>query len=205
MRVTTTVLAALASFALLAPLAPAAQAAAPAEDTDPMTTITFRVSNCEGCTLQGTTVTSTEGPAYDGPKAKVTKGVATMVVPTAQTRGMTFWLDPVKDAGIDARPLIAFQYDKEKAGTPTTVVTGRNAKRARPCWAGTTESTASLSVRVRYTKPIRSAFDDSRTRAPIAWVTPSQDALLPSLQVAFSKFPKLNGVLAAQDYIVCKV
>ncbi len=195
---------AVAGLALLLPAAPVALAAAPAEDPAPTTTITFRVSNCEGCTLQGTTVTSTTGPAYDGPKAKIKNGAASMVVPTAQTRGMTFWLDPVKDAGLDARPLVAFQYDRAAAGTPVVATKARNAKYARPCWSGTTEATARLSIRVRWTKPFEGALDgQGMSRAPIAWVTPSQAALKPAQKVAFPRNPNLNGVLAAQDYIVC--
>ncbi len=171
-----------------------------------MTTITFRVSNCEGCTIQGQRATEyAASDVYDGPAAKVTKGVATMSVPTAKTAGMIFLLTPpAAMGGFDAQPMIAFQYDREAVGLPVTAVKARNAKRARPCWAGTNEAAALLRVRVRWT-PLVGTTEGTRGRVPIAWVTPSQAAPLPSMSVHFRQWPKGNGVLATQDYVVCKV
>jgi len=194
-----------AGGALALTMAPATTALPVAEDTTPMTTITMRVALCEGCTIQGLNAKDYQGNEYVGPEAKVTNGVATMTVPTAETVGMIFQISPVKDPGLDAQPLIAMAYDNAAAGTATTVAKAKNARFARPCWAGTTESAYTMSVRVRWTKKFKDVFNNKvMTRAPIAWAAPSQPSLAPGLQVHFKRYPKTNGVLAVQDYVVCK-
>jgi len=194
-----------ASGGLALTLAPATMALPVAEDATQMTTITMRVTLCEGCTIQGVNAKDYQGNEYTGPTATVTNGVATMVVPTAETVGMIFRISPVKDPGLNAQPLIAMSYDNAPANTTTTVVKAKKARFARPCWAGTNESAYTMSVRVRWTKRFTNAFENNvMTRAPIAWAAPSQPSLPPGLQVHFKKYPKTNGVLAVQDYIICK-
>jgi hypothetical protein len=166
------------------------------------TTVTFRVSGCEGCVIQGITTRSGATDSYNGPRAKVRNGVATMTVPTAQTAGMTFSLDAAWKVEINAQPFIAFQYKGAAPGGAVTKAAGQSARRASPCWSGTTDGTATLRVKVR--KVLQPAFapGDSgsprKTPVPMAWVVPTQDAPPPF-------WPVYDGVLAAQDVALCAV
>ena len=49
------------------------------------TTITMTVTGCEGCVITPSRTPADVDQAYNGPKATVTNGVATFVVPTEQT------------------------------------------------------------------------------------------------------------------------
>lgn len=196
-------LAAVSALALatgLAVLPPATAAPAPAADPAPTTTITFRVTGCEGCVLLGATVSGTDQDPtyYNAPKAKVRGGVATVTVPTAQTRGMVFGIDAPWKVMINAQPTLVFQYQGQEPGTRTTVAAARAAKRASVCWAGTTGATAELRVRVaRVTMP---AFDPDSpphtTQVPLAWVVPTQAALTPF-------YKTYRGVIGLQDGVLC--
>lgn len=187
--------------AVLLPVAIAAVPASAGDATSGTTTITFRITGCDGCTLQGTQIADEYGTPYVGPKVTIRNGSARMVVTTTHTRGMTFWLDAPWRVLIDAQPLIAFEYKGASPGSPITKADVLAAKKASPCWAGTTSSTASLDVSLRTTRV--PAFnpevaDPGTTRAPLAWVNPTQKALPPFL-------PLFDGILAAQDYILCDV
>jgi hypothetical protein len=165
------------------------------------TTITFHVSGCEDCVLQGFTASSYSAPPYNGPKAKVRDGVATMTVPTKQTAGMYFSIDAPEPVLVDAEPLVAFQYKGIAAGTRVTLPQIRKATKASPCWSGTTDSAVDLDVRVRYiTLPAfdPDVADPGTTRAPVAWINPTKKADGPFVEL-------YRGLLAVQDVVVCTV
>lgn len=175
-------------------------AASPASAADPTTTITLRVTGCEGCVFLGATVGGTEQDPtyYNAPKAKVRNGVATVTVPTSQTRGMVFGIDAPWKVMINAQPTLVFQYQGQEPGERTTPAQARASKRASICWAGTTEPTVELRIRVvRVTMP---AFDPDRppstTKVPMAWVVPTQAALTPFLKT-------YRGVIGVQDGVLC--
>jgi hypothetical protein len=171
--------------------------APPAGAADPTTTITFRVTGCEGCVLWGAT-TPESGAVYQAPKARVKGGVATVTVPTAQTRGMTFALDAPWKVLINAQPLLVFQYQGQPAGGRTTRPQAIASKRASACWAGTTAAAVELRVLVHRVR--MPAFDPGgsakTTQVPMAYVVPTQDALTPF-------WPLVKGVLATQDSVAC--
>lgn len=197
MRRRATVLSAGASMALIAGIAVMPSAAA-AETT----TITFRVTGCEGCVLQGATTPAGSDDIYNGPKARVRNGIATMTVPTEQTTGMYFSVDAPWKVQINAQPLLVFQYEGAEPGTRVTKAQGRAAKRASACWAGTTADSASIRVTVR--RVWQAAFDPGgpneggRTQVPMAWVVPTPTALPPFWKT-------IDGVLATQNSVDCAV
>jgi hypothetical protein len=197
MRRRATILSAVAGMALIGGIAVVPPAAA-AETT----TITFRVTGCEGCVLQAATTPSGSDDIYNGPKAKVRNGVATMTVPTEQTAGMYFSVDASWPVQINAQPLLVFQYEGAGQGTRVTKAQGRASKRASACWAGTTAGSATIRVTVR--RVWQEAFDPGgpneggRTQVPMAWVVPTRSALPPFWRT-------FDGVLATQDSVDCAV
>ena len=166
------------------------------------TTITFRVTGCEGCVLQAATTPAGSDDIYNGPKAKVRNGVATMTVPTEQTAGMYFSVNASWKVEINAQPLLVFQYEGAEQGDRVTKAEGRAATRASACWAGTTSDTATIRVTVR--RVWQEAFDPGgpndggRTQVPMAWVVPTRTALPPFWKT-------VDGVLATQDSVPCAV
>lgn len=166
------------------------------------TTITFRVTGCEGCVLQAATTPAGSDDIYNGPKAKVRNGVATMTVPTEQTAGMYFSVDAPWKVEINAQPLLVFQYQGVREGARMTKAQGRAAKRASACWAGTTANAATIRVTVR--RVWQEAFDPGgpndggRTQVPMAWVVPTQAALPPFWKT-------FDGILATQNSVDCAV
>lgn len=194
----------IAAAALVLALGPLAAGMAPANAGDVSagsTTVTFRIPGCDGCKIRGGQVDDPYGTPYDTPTATVRNGVARMVVDTDRTQGMTFFLDVPWQVMINAEPLIAFQYKGIPAGTSVTKADVLASKKASACWAGTTSSAVTLDIRLRTTRV--PAFnpevtDPGTTRAPLAWVEPTQAALPP-----FE--PLFEGVLAAQDYTLCEL
>jgi len=171
--------------------------APPVSAATQQTTITLSVTGCEGCTIRPGTLQSDTATPYNGPVTKVKNGVATFTVPTAMTVGMTFALDATWKPAINAEPLIAFQYKGLKPGSVPTKALAKVSKFASPCWSGTSQTSVTLDVVVK--KVWMKAFPPSsgkRTQAPVAWVTPTQDAPKPFINT-------FKGVLAAQDAIVC--
>lgn len=169
----------------------------PALAADPTTTITFRVTGCEGCVLWGAT-TPESGAIYQAPKARVRGGVATATVPTAQTRGMYFSVDAPWKVLINAQPLLVFQYKGQPVGERTTRPQAIAAKRASACWAGTTSPAVELRVVVHRVR--MPAFDPGgsakTTQVPMAYVVPTQEAMVPF-------WPLVKGVLATQNSVAC--
>lgn len=166
------------------------------------TTITLKVTGCEGCVFQAAATPAGSDDIYNGPKAKVRNGVATMTVPTEQTAGMYFLVDAPWKVQINAQPLLVFQYQGAEPGERVTKAQGRAAKRASACWAGTTADAATIRVTVR--RVWQEAFDPGgpneggRTQVPMAWVVPTREASPPFWQT-------FDGVLAVQDSVDCAV
>jgi len=194
-RALVTVVLALGALAVPAPPAIAADDA-----TEPMTTVTFNVVGCEGCTISSwlPIVTSDGGPSA---QAKVANGVATLQIPTAQTTGASFQIDPVKDPFMNAVTLIVFQYKGAKPGSVITKAQAKTYRRGSACWAGTTDDTANIRVMVR--QVWGPAFDPlaknppKRALQPLAWVVPTKQSAAPY-------WPLFKGALQAQDTPACR-
>lgn len=188
--------------ALSAALIAAGILTAPPAAATGTTTITFKVTGCEGCVLQAATTPAGSDDIYNGPKAKVRNGVATMTVPTEQTAGMYFALDAAWTVAINAQPLVVFQYEGAAQGSRVTKAEAKATKRASACWSGTTADAATIRITVR--RVWQEAFDPGgplegkKTQVPMAWVTPTRTALPPF-------WPTVDGVLATQDSVDCAV
>ena len=171
---------------------------ASASAADPLTTITLKVTGCEGCTFQGQNGTDDANP-YNGPKATVAGGVAVMQVPTAQTVGLVLTLDPSWTSESNAEPLVVFQYKGAEPGARVTKAQAKRYAKASPCWVGTSAPTAKIRIMVR--RVWAPAFnpgvaDPGRTRLPLAWVVPTVAAPTPF-------WPTYKGALATQNTVSC--
>ena len=170
----------------------------PSFAVDASTTITLNVTGCDGCVFQAQNATDVASP-FNGPKAKVTKGVAVMTVPTAQTVGMVLTLQPSWTSESNAEPLVVFQYKGAAPGQRITKSQAMTYKKASPCWAGTDAAQAQIRITVR--RVWAPAFDPGnanpgRTQLPLAWVVPTQAAPTPF-------WPTYKGVLATQNVVEC--
>lgn len=174
--------------------------ASPAVAATQMTTITMSVTGCEGCVIVPATTPAGATDIYNGPRTKVRNGVATIVVPTAQTAGMYFGIEPSWKSMINAQPLIVFQYKGAAGGGTVTRAEAMSYKKASACWAGTTNSSTSLEVVVRrvWMPAFNPGKPASRTQVPLAWVVPTQKALAPF-------WPSVKGVLAVQNTVDCRL
>lgn len=190
MRRAVTVLLAVSVVAVLAPMAPVASAA------EPMTTLTMTVRGCEGCRITPSTFLSSASGGWTGKRVTVVNGVATFVVPTSQTPGMAFAIDAPWRVEINAQPFITMQYKGAVPGGTLTRAQAMAAKQGTACWAGTSDPTASLTVRV--SRVLMAAFPhgNHKTRVPLAWATPTTGS-----PGGYS--PAYSGVIASQDVWVC--
>jgi hypothetical protein len=173
-------------------------ASAPASAAEGSTTITLKVTGCNGCVFQAQNSTDVANP-YNGPKAKVSGGVATMTIPTVQTSGMVLSIDPSWDSKSNAEPLVVFQYQGAEPGTRVTKAKAKTYKKASPCWVGTADAAAQIRITVR--RVWAPAFDPGaanpgRTQLPLAWVIPTTAAPTPF-------WPTYKGSLATQNSVQC--
>lgn len=185
-------------------LLPTAPAMAGDSTSGPTTTITLRVDGCEGCTISAWTDSPLADDAANGgpaAKAEVANGVAVIQLPTSQTRGASFQVDPVQDPLMNAVTLIVFRYKGAEVGATVTKPQTRGYREGSACWAGTSQETARLDVRVR--SVWGPAFDPlaadapKQARQPVAWVVPTQRSAPPY-------WPLFKGALQAQDTPACR-
>ena len=187
-----------ASFLAIASCASAVVLAAPASQAAPNTTITMRVAGCEGCTVLSSSWTDKKGQPWDGPTATVTNGVATMVVPTDRTRGMSFVLQPTWKPSVDFETVIVTQYAGFAPGEKVVWGQAKKAKTASPCWSGTSSSDVTVDVAVKKV-PLQAFPPGTKppvTKAAAAYLVVTDKASGQSWQTE-------KGVLGAQDSILC--
>ena len=179
----------------VAAVAAAAPAAVPGE-TGAQTTITMNVTGCEGCTIQANQFVDDTTPAYQSKSAVVTGGVATLTVPTANTKGMYFSIQTAKPARINALPLITTQVKGHPAGSTLSRGQQVAGKKASACWAGTSDAAVTIAVTVNRVKMPSFPNGKKKTLVPLARFAPTVKAL-----GGFSTAYK--GVLATQDVWPC--
>lgn len=189
---------AVAAIASLLTLAAVGVAAPPASAED-MTTITMKVTGCEGCAItpvQALNAGSAQASIWTGTKAVVKNGRVVFTVPTAKTAGMSFNLDARWPVDMDAVPVIVTQY---KGAQPGQRVTKRQAKafdQATACWAGTTSTAVTLRVMVRRVWMPGFAQGSGKTKVPLAWMVPTAET-----SGGFADADK--GVIAQQEAWYC--
>lgn len=187
--------AAVASLLTLAAIGVAAPPAS-AEDT---TTITMKVTGCEGCAItpvQALNAGSAQASIWTGTKAVVKNGRVVFTVPTSKTAGMSFNLDARWQVDINAEPVIVTQY---KGAQPGQRVTKRQAKafdQATACWAGTTSTAVTLRVMVRRVWLPGFPEGSGKAKVPLAWMVPTAET-----SGGFDDADK--GVIAQQEAWYC--
>lgn len=181
----------IAVAAAMLALAPAAQAAS-------NTTITMKVTGCEGCTILSSSWTDKNGQPWDGPSATVKNGVATLTVPTAKTKGMSFVLEPTWKPAVNFETVIVTKYAGLTPGSKVAWGQAKKAATATSCWSGTQDSAVSVDVAVK--KVAMKAFPAGSkppiTKAAAAYFTTTDDA-------SGETWNTIRGVLGAQDAILC--
>lgn len=179
--------------------APVAVAAAPAAVA--RTEVRFQVRGCNGCTISVQRALSPNSgiqppmPDYwNGPRAKVRNGSATLSVPTAYTAGMSFVIRaPWETGSFDAVTNIVLGAEGVSPGTRLSAAQIRSTRRATACWAGTAEPSATLRVRVVPTT--RRGLDGPST-IPMSWAKPTVDTVGKWFRTA-------RGILGNQDAFFC--
>lgn len=189
------VVAAIASLLTVAALG----VAAPTASAEDMTTITMKVTGCEGCSItpvQALNGGTAQASIWTGTTVKVANGVAVFTVPVSKTAGMSFNLDARWRVDINAMPVIVTQY---KGTQPGQRVTKRQAKafaQATGCWAGTTSSAVTLRVTVRRVWMPGFPEGSKRAKVPLAWMVPTAETT-GGFDQAF------KGVIAQQEAWYC--
>jgi hypothetical protein len=158
------------------------------------TVITMRVTGCEGCTITPVQAISGQADIWTGTPTKVRGGQAQLTVPTSRTAGMSFNLDATWPVDINAMPVIVTQYQGFAPGQRVSVAQAKAAKRATACWAGTSQPSVTLSVRVG--RVMMAGFPAGRAKVPLAY-------LVPTAETTGGFSDTVKGVLAQQEAWWC--
>lgn len=120
------------------------------------TTLTFKVTNCDGCTISAQTWVLDDWedvnhsrPQFDHKQVVVRSGSATMRVPTEVTRGMAFSMHRGR-LWVMYEPWVALHYRGQPIGSHVSARQASAAKRGSYCWAGTTK--ARVTLRLGYSR-----------------------------------------------------
>lgn len=168
--------------AVLVPVGAAGAVSPPAGDTAATrTAVRFVVTGCDGCTIgaqravdPGSLVRPAKPSFWNGPKAIVRNGVAVLVVPTAYTQGMSFWLRAPWEGGTGAVTNIVLGSKGHPEGTRVTAAQAKKVTRATACWVGTTAARVRIPVQV--TRITVQGTPDLATAA-LAWANPTVGAI----------------------------
>lgn len=210
MRTLLRAVALVAAAGLLIGLAGSATAQAP-RAAAATTTITIRMSGCDGCWIRAVNNRSDAPVRHVGPRVPVSGGVVVLTVPTASTVGMVFDVTRPDEGEGDADwgwdlpgyVFVAIQQEGIPPGTPVSPAQATAAERASPCWAGTAEPTVTLDVRARIVDVLTLGLDDDDETAwvpvptPAAWLSPAQAALAPFWE-------PVKGALIADEWPDCE-
>lgn len=162
----------------------------------PTTTLTLKVTGCEGCEIgltswiKGTPFSS----AYGVTPRKVVDGTVVFTVPTSRTRGLVMSLQAPFAGHLQAQPLVALHYSGIGVGSPVSATQAAAGKAAHVCFAGTAES--ALTVAVKVGRTTGSSPQGEKVVAPRAFAAVSQPFIGTSQRTS-------NGVVYAQETVAC--
>ena len=149
-------------------------ATGPAHAASPTTTITLKVTGCEGCTIgvqraitggNPSKITPAKPTFWEGTPVKVKSGVATLKVPTANTSGMSFTITaPWQTANFVSNIVLG---SARPAGSTVTSSQQAATTKATACWAGTAKTAVTIKVQV-----VKASLSGGATAAS-AWATPT--------------------------------
>jgi len=164
-----------------------------------MTTVTLSFKNCPECTVRPERFVQSQSPkGRTWPIRRVGADLTVSYrVPTRLTPGMSFFVEAPWHGGDGSASVLAVRYAGREVGTRMTSRMARPGRRASGCWAGTTERTATIPVRVDRFRT--RTFGQGRTWHPRAFATRATASTPPMMG------PLWKGALGAQDSIDCKV
>ncbi len=165
-----------------------------ASAAEPTTTISMRVSGCEGCTITPVQAVNGQNDIWTGTAVTVKGGRAEFSVPTSRTAGMSFNLDASWQVDINAIPVIVTQYQGFQAGQRVSTAQAKSAKQATACWAGTQQSSVSLTVKVG--RVMTAGFPSGRAKVPLAY-------FVPTLETTGGFSSTVKGTIAQQEAWWC--
>ena len=149
-------------------------ATGPAHAAAPTTTITLKVTGCEGCTIgvqraitggNPSKITPAKPTYWEGTSVKIKSGVATLKVPTANTSGMSFTITaPWESANFVSNIVLG---SARPAGSTVTSSQQAATAKATACWAGTAKTAVTIKVQVA-----KASLGEGATAAS-AWATPT--------------------------------
>ncbi len=204
----TALLATTSQAATTSPSAPpstaiAAPAATTATTAVPTTTITLVVKGCEGCTIgverglknePASIVKPSKPDHWDGPKATVKNGFATLTLPTAYTAGASFTVSAPWEGQTDGMTNVVLG-GKTPPATVISVARATHRTKATACWAGTQDNQA--IIRVTVIRRNLAGAGNKKVVFPIAWASPTVATVGPLTQTLG------KGLLGNQDMFFC--
>lgn len=156
-----------------------------AHAASPSTTITLKVTGCEGCTIgvqraitggNPSKITPATPAFWEGTPVKVKSGVATLKVPTANTSGMSFTITAPWESGTNAVSNIVLGSARPAGSTVTSSQQAKTTQ-ATACWAGTAKTSVTIKVQVVKASMSGGAIAASAWATPtVATVGPLQDS-----------------------------
>jgi len=183
----------LALAALLLPMvaaaAPAPAAPVEARAARSTTVLTVLAPHCGGCRLAAHSVLTSVPQDVWTQTRTVRDGVATFRVPTGHTRGLSLVLGTPWEGLQGYATKVAMRYADAEAGDAMGFARARKQRQATACWAGTTETMATLALGIRQ---VRVAGLVGEVAGTIAWVRRTPEWLPP-----MQRTPK--GVLGAHS------
>ena len=158
------------------------------------TTLTLKIPNCEGCVIGLTSVMASDyEDLWSSPEKKVKNGEVTFKVPADRTAGLSIGVAAPWEGAVPAHTIVALRYKGYDVGDKVSYSDIKTAKKASGCWAGTTESAATLKVIV---KKVTVMGNLGPVKGSIAFAKNTQPYLQPMQRT-------YDGVLATQDVFGC--
>jgi hypothetical protein len=195
-RALATAVAATAALSLALAGTSSAQAREAAADANAETTaLTIKIRSCEGCEV--TLISYLDEDPQHGWSSDahvIQNGKAAFVVPTERTLGMSVMVHTPWEGHLGYTTMAVMRYQGLTVGDRIGFNRARTMKKASGCFAGTTEKTYTLRLKVR-----RVQLDGVFEKVPgqIVFAPTTREWLRPIYRV-------YGGVLGGNDVILCK-
>ena len=114
------------------------------------TQVTFKVVDCDGCTITVGNLKEGEHDGWTSKGKKVKDGTVTFAVPTSLTRGLSVQVRaPWEQAHLGYVTNAVFRYQDLKPGDKIGFDRAKVKSKASACWAGTDEDAVTLRLKAR--------------------------------------------------------
>ncbi|MFC6152944.1 hypothetical protein [Nocardioides yefusunii] len=170
-----------------------------AEAAPQRTTVVVKAPTCNGCTIVVERVLDRRTGRAWSQRRTVRSGRATFSIPTAYTRGSTFWVakDKRYTAVRDAVPLVVTRFGASATGARVKATWLSSYRTARVCWGGTDKSRVTVGLGTASSPGYASRASTRKTRIQRHyWFRPTLASQGPRL-------PVRGGVVGTQDDVRC--